>query len=420
MPRKAVKATKAVVKTFLLDTNVLIHDPEAVFAFDEHDVIIPITVIEELDGLKKGEGEVAAAARRASRIILDLAKAGVGLGESKGKFAIFAEPIEFKFKGFKDCPDNYILGIAYQLSKTNPNFVLVTNDANLAIKAMAFMVNTQEYKADRADISSIGRIQTIEGEDGDFDEDGTPSVNQCFIYQDRLKGSNLLRTHLNGGEIEYIEIGDRKKICGISPRNAEQRFLVDMLLDENIDLVIVNGAAGAGKTLLSMAVGVDGVQKQKYDRLTITKVIQSFGNDIGFLPGSLEEKMDPHLKPFWDNLEVLLRKDGEAQRFKQSDKLEVDALTFIRGRSFTNRYVIVDEIQNLTPKSIRTIVSRVGEGTKMVLLGDVSQIDSPYLTRENNGLAYAMNRLCDHPNVGVLTMTETKRSRLAELAVRCL
>jgi PhoH-like ATPase len=425
-------------KTFVLDTNVLLHDDEALLAFEENDVCLPITVLEELDGIKKGPGELARNARHVSKFIDRLRSRGsladgVPLGEGRGKLRIAAENVTFNFAGLKNSNDNYILGVTLRLadeqkawSAPGREVILVTKDINLRIKADVMGVKAQDYLNQRASgVSgcikdySIGRdvVDRLYMEPGfairaeDFKE------NDCVIVRAHDDSSTAM-TRFQRGVLRLVK--PRSEIQGITPRNAEQRFLVELLTDPNLDMVIVNGVAGSGKTLLSLAAGLEWIENlKKGRRILITKVIEAVGNDIGFLPGNKLEKMMEWVRPFLDNLELLMDEEY-ADQYIERGRIEIDALTYMRGRSLMNRFVIIDETQNLPPKTLKTLVSRIADGSKLVILGDLQQIDNPYLDSRNCGLAYVMDKMAGLPNVGVLSMAKGERGRLARLAVERL
>lgn len=423
-------------KVFVLDTNVLLYDPQSLFAFDEHDIILPGVVLEELDKFKRERDEVGANARESLRIIDRLRQdgslqEGVSLGPDRGRLQVLMKNVEFRFVGLEKSNDNIILGAVWNLAETlagKAQVVLVTMDLGLRVKADALGLNVQAYRGKErlaaADVLA-GVTRRLDGEDvvdgiyaGDRIGQPLPALDDmlegdCAIVEAGKK-SALVR--VQNGQCRRVNPG---KAAGITGRNAEQRFLLDMLLDEKVRLVVINGVAGSGKTLLSVAAGVEQVVGGRYDKVLITKAIQAVGQDIGFVKGDKVEKMMEWVKPFTDNLEMV-SKGGKYGDMLLDDICEIDALTYIRGRSLMNRFVIVDEVQNLHPNIIKTIVSRISDSAKLVLLGDVQQIDNPYLDSRRNGLTYVMQRLRNLPGVGMLSMVQSERGYLAQLAVERL
>ena len=418
------------MKNLVLDTSVLIYDPSCLKNFDDNIKHIPISVVEELDGLKKASGEVGVNARQCSRIIDEAIQNGFRCG--KGTINIVVDNVSFKFKGLKPCNDNYILGVAQRLSSESDfETILITKDINLRIKAESFGIKADDYHRDYVDECIVGNIikktvdsdvindiykRKVRGADADCIEDHIAKENQCFILRDANCGKSALARYQDG---RLIAIKEHPDTYGIKARNAEQKFALDMLKDEMLDCVILSGSGGAGKTILAMAAGMEWVDKGLADRMTIAKVIKPIGETIGLLPGSKEEKLTGWLGPYFDNLEFLLRKNKvvKVQNLIDSGKIELESLEYIRGRSLMNRWIVVDEMQNCEPAYLKTIVSRIGEGSKLILLGDPDQIDHPMLSKKNNGLVYAMNRLQDTMNVGMLQLHTSVRSKLAQIAV---
>lgn len=441
------------MKTYVLDTNVLLHDPEAIFAFEDNNVVIPITVLEELDNFKGKPGELGRNSRHVARLIDhyrdvgDLHGDGVKIGRGKGTLSIFAQNSEFRHAGLTKSNDNYIIGAARLIAEgavhevLDPDAVdlktvgvtLVTKDVNMRIKADSLGIRAEDYHNDQIESVDVGQIVERQvsadeitmihrrGELHMAGGSGCEEENQCVILSGNANSTALARCKNDS----YKLVNPKKQIFDkITPRNAEQRFLTDMLYDPDIDLIVVNGVAGSGKTLLSLGAGLDMVRwnNYKFDRVTITKVVRDFGEGIGFLPGTKEEKMEEWVAPFRDNLEFLMLngKSADIQSITDNDMIEVDALNYIRGRSLMNRFVIIDECQNLMPSQMKTIVSRLHKSSKLILLGDVQQIDNPYLSMTNNGLVHTMSRMQGLPNVACLRMVKTERSELAEAAIRRL
>lgn len=451
------------MKIFVLDTNVLLNNPEAIFGFEENTVIIPVTVLEELDKFKGEQNGIGRNAREAIRHLDALRKEhgfstysptrryGIPLPNG-GNLYVFFENAEFQFPGFKPSNDNYILGAALRLSNAEDvPVILVTQDINLRLKAEALGVKSEEYKRAQVKETRVGLVRQVYVSRAVINAlyaDTSPVMpSECFTNISLVSrpaalelapidffngeyvtlkstdaGVNALAKWTPGG---FVRVNSapwfKEELFSVRPRNAEQRVFLDALLDPDIDLVICAGDAGCGKTLLSMAAGLHGIEAAAFDRMMITKSIMPVGRDLGFLPGSKEEKLAEWLKPFDDNLEYLLR--GQARRIqemKDRGQIEVDAMTYVRGRSLMGRFVVVDEAQNLMPSEVRTIVTRIGAKSKLVLLGDPSQIDNPYMDEKSNGLTTAMCKFKGQPNVAVLYMTKSERSRLAKLAIKVM
>ena len=425
-------------KTFVLDTNIPLHDPRAIFAFEEHDVCIPITVLDELDTKKTRQDEVGQNARIFSKE-LDKLRAkgslqkGVQLGEGLGNLKVFSDDMKFQFSHLANSNDNYILGIASRLNEDGGGVTLVTNDVNMRVKADALGIPAQDYMNGRA-VVDPEKFATFDVDAADitqlYSEGGFISPSKevfgelkpnTYIVAKSGSQSALCRAVVVQGELVLARVEEIKDVQGVTPKNSEQRFLLDALLCPTIDLVVCNGVAGSGKTLLSLAAGLHQFDRKQKTKLAIYKAITPVGNDIGFLPGELEDKLRPWLQPYFDNLEQIIdNRYGGAKYLIDRGIIEMGAVTYMRGRSIPNRFVIVDETQNLTPKEIKTIVSRIGVDSKLVLLGDLQQIDHPYLDQYNNGLAHVMTRMKGQANTAVLQMTRSERSTLAKQAVELL
>lgn len=440
-------------KLFVLDTNVLLHDPESLFAFGEHSIVLPITVLEELDAFKTAKGELGKNARKVirtldrlldgsgpigvSRAAFGMSVEGVSLGEGLGELYLAAENSSFRYAMLPSTSDNYILGTAHQLTLSHTSaisyVVLVTKDIGLRIKAKSLGLLTQDYfrlKSDTTGIGGINEVTALQHEDfialskgmrvsiNKVDKEIISENHFCIVFDTDGKGSLLARTV--DGHLCRVEATGRPS--GIKPRNAEQRFLVDALMNPEIDAVVCNGVAGTGKTLLSLACGIQSMSDGLQHSMLITKAIMPVGNDIGYLKGTKEEKVKEWLKPYYDNLEYIsmVSKRDAINNMLESGKIEIDALTYIRGRSLMHRFVIVDECQNLLPGQIKTIVTRIAAGSKLVLLGDIQQIDNPYLDLKDNGLAYAMARLNGLRNIAVLNLVKSERGRLATQGIELL
>lgn len=437
-------------KMFVLDTNVLLADPDALFAFEEHHITIPITVIEELDTFKSSSGELGRNARKVSRtlerLIGDLDPTwGIPLGDGRGSLWIETANVAYKYVNLASTPDNYILGTT---QKINEDFrrksgslvfaevILVSKDTNLRVKAKALGIKANDYQRLKQEAGAIGKIREVHiATDAAFErlafseyvdvasiheeseaKRNSPAINDALICM-APNGLRSVLARVRGKGL--YQIANKIKPCGIKPRNAEQRFFVDMLIDPAIDLVVCNGVAGTGKTLISVASGIAAVEGGQYHSLMITKAIMPVGKDIGYLKGDKEEKIIEWLAPFYDNLDYISfnKEQGWLDRMFKDGKIEIDALTYIRGRSLMHKFVIIDEVQNLTAIQVKTIITRIADGSKLVLLGDLQQIDNPYVDARDNGLAYAMGRMVGLDNVAVLSMAKSERGRLASQAI---
>lgn len=424
-------------KAFVLDTNTLIDDPDCLNNFDGRLKILPITVVEELDRLKRGADERAVNSRKASRIIKDAVE------NNRDDIVILVEAdletLDIQLEMMALEPDDLIL-LYYRIAKekyqdTHDSVVLVTNDNNMFIKARAYGYEVENVKRHAVETVSI-ETKTITVPEYEFDQIalGRTHVeaaeymtefyeNEYIVISSEYSTKQTLLGKVVGGKIVQVGRECQDGVANVKPKNKEQRFFFDALMDDRIDCVIVNGAAGAGKTLCAMAVGLNRViEAKKYDRMIITKPTYAIDNEIGHLPGSLEEKMLPWLAPYQDNLEYILKRNKykNLENLYDNPYIEVMALTFIRGRSIMNAFTIIDEVQNIPPSTIKTIVSRAGQGTKLILLGDTSQIDNPNLNKHLNGLSYALDKLKGHENIACLQMTKSFRSRLAQIAVDVL
>lgn len=438
------------LKKFILDTNVLLHDPQAFLKFEDNDVIIPITVIEEIDSFKKDLNEIGRNARHVSRMLDALRSkgsltAGVPL-ESGGTLTV----ILYTQVLAKDFPpelrmergDNRILAVAVSLKQScDCQVIFVTKDTNLRIKANAFGLIAQDYENDKVAIEELYSgtaertvastvIDRFYGQG--FLEEPTTDLqpNQCLTLIDESNFSHtaLCRYNQASAQLQPLVKLPKEGIWGIQSRNREQQFALDLLLDANVQLVTLVGKAGTGKTLLAIAAGLQKVADDgSFSRLLVSRPVFPMGRDLGFLPGDVEEKLAPWMQPIFDNVDLLLGAVEGRGKHKRGYRelvdmgiLEIEPLTYIRGRSIPNQYMIVDEAQNLTPHEIKTIITRAGEGTKIVLTGDPYQIDNPYVDASSNGLAYIVEKFKNQPIAGHVTLTHGERSGLAELAANLL
>jgi len=460
-------------RLFVLDTNVLMHDPTALFRFQEHDIFLPMMVLEELDAGKKGMSEVARNVRQVSRF-LDELMSGISkekidrglplhalpysedLGKASGRLFFqtrhLANLLPETLPG--NAPDNNILGTALALQEDFPEskVTVVSKDINLRIKAAVLGIRAEDYSTDQVldDVNLLYSGQLELAEDfwestskqmDSWQEEGRtfyrvsgPRVadwypNQCLY----LPGDNgfeaLVRKVEPAGAV--IELAEdyrtaRHSVWGITARNREQHFALNLLMDPDVDFVSLLGAAGTGKTLLALAAGLaQTLDNSFYREIVMTRVTVPVGEDIGFLPGTEEEKMTPWMGALMDNLEVLTKSEGgEWGRAATDDllrsRIRIHSLNFMRGRTFLNKYIILDEAQNLTAKQMKTLITRAGPGTKIVCLGNIGQIDTPYLTETTSGLTYAVDRFKHWEHSGHITLLRGERSRLADFASAAL
>ncbi len=436
--------------TFVLDTNVVLHDHQCLEHFQEHDVVIPITVLEELDRFKKGGDSMNYAAREFIRTLDSLAAGGLppqglSLGENRGRLFIHSKAPDFSaLDGFftHDSPDHRILAVAAELDRTlsDSDVVLISKDINLRMKALALGLSAEDYETDKAPwpdelYTGCGILEDSSPElisrfyeqpfavpVEDIPGIGSPRSNQFFILK---HGSVSALTYVDG-DVQFLHRVQKRRAYGIDPRNAGQAFAMHALLDLEIPLVTLTGKAGTGKTLLALAAALE--TSKRYRQIYLARPVVPLGNrDMGFLPGDIASKLDPFMQPLWDNLGVI--KGGfaadspEAARIDDmldSDRLKITPLAYIRGRSLNGAYFIVDEAQNLTPHEVKTIITRAGEGTKFVFTGDIQQIDTPYLDSRSNGLAYLVERMKGEKLYAHVNLVKGERSVLAELASNLL
>lgn len=433
-------------KSFVLDTNVLLYDHQSIFSFQEHDVIIPILVLEELDKLKKGTSSVNLEAREAIRVLDSLTESGsptegIPLGPRHGNLYINVSNERSKLEDvfFEHIPEHRILSLCYNLKAANPDkeVVLVSKDINLRIKAKSLQLVAQDYQTGKTSNELYSGIQTLENLDSsNLEKIHSPPYavevssvtdpssvfpNQYMIL--RNGSSSAIGVVTNNHEIQKVE---RHKAFGIEPRNVAQIFSLHCLLDQNIKLVTLVGKAGTGKTLLALASAIE--QRRYYSQILLARPMVPLANkEIGYLPGDIQSKVDPYMQPLWDNLSVIRHSfdpaSGEVKKIDEmlsNEKLVIAPLAFIRGRSLSKVFFIVDEAQNLTPHEVKTIITRAGEGTKIVFTGDIHQIDSPYLDSKSNGLAYLVDRMRGQSLYSHVTLSKGERSGLAELASNLL
>lgn len=437
-------------KNFVLDTNVILHDFKCIYNFQENDIYIPIVVLEELDKFKKGNDELNYNARQFARELdsisdNDFFKKGASLGEGLGRLfiALPQEPSEKVQKAFiEKIPDHRILAFTDYLSQKDKRHktILVTKDINLRMKARALDLLAEDYYNDKITNKDIfdKEQDTFEGVDGaiidrmystaagvplntlPFAKDILP--NQYFILKSER---NSIMARYNP-EYETVVKVQKERAFGIEPRNSEQAFAMNALLDDNIKLVCITGKAGTGKTLLALAAALE--KHNEYKQILLARPIVALANkDLGYLPGTEKDKISPYMQPLFDNLSVIRNQFGTDSRenntileMQQSGQLVIEALAFIRGRSLSNSYIIVDEAQNLTPHEIKTIITRAGENTKVVFTGDVQQIDQPYLDILSNGLVYTIDKMRGQDIFAHVNLIKGERSYLSELASNLL
>ena len=455
---------------FVLDTNVLIQDPTALFRFQEHDVYLPMVVLEELDAAKKGTSEIARNVREVSRILDEVVRdaddtaiergialpgprAGAGSGRLFLQTRTHPDLLPDALPGSK--PDNGILNVARALHRERPErgVVVVSRDINLRIKARALGIQAEDYRDDVVldDVSLLypgvyrvpdgyweGRIDPggFRQEDGrtyhpaDKAEAAEWFPNQC-LYPGGPAGAGVVVRRVEDGRAVLEPVRDYRAgadtVWGVSARNVEQNFALHLLMEPDIDFVTLIGTAGTGKTLLALAAGLaQTLDDKRYREIVMTRVTVPVADDIGFLPGTEEEKMTPWMGALVDNLEVLadLETGGEWGRAATGDllrsRIRVRSLNFMRGRTFLNRYVVLDEAQNLTRHQMRTLITRAGPGTKMVCLGNVRQIDTPWLSETTSGLTHVVDRFKQWRHSGHVTLVRGERSRLADFAAESL
>ncbi len=436
-------------KIFVLDTNVLLHDPQAIFAFQDNDVVIPIVVIEELDKFKKGVDEIGRNARQVSRILDEhRLKGKLSLGvQLKGGGCLRVElnhqsPQHLPNELIATKADNRILATALNLKHDDLPVILVTKDTNLRIKADALGLRAEGYESETVTIDELyAGERELAVDPGAIDEFYTkgempppepkPYPNEYLLLKNSANPSQTALARYSRQRNALVPISSAKHgVWGINARNKQQQFALDLLLNDDIRLVTLVGKAGTGKTLLALAAGLEKtIEARSFQRLVVSRPVFPLGRDLGFLPGDIEEKLKPWMQPIRDNLDFLMGASVVAGRAKGKKDLqnlfelgmiEVEPLTYIRGRSMPNQYLIVDEAQNLTPHEIKTIITRAGEGTKVVLTGDPYQIDNPYIDSSSNGLTYVAERFKDEPIAGHITLVKGERSDLAELAATLL
>jgi len=457
-------------RLFVLDTNVLMHDPTAIFRFEEHDIYIPMTVLEELDAHKKGLSEASRNVRQVSRFLDDMMRDATkeqidrglplpnefsgnhGQRPSTGRLFFQTRQLANVLpEGLPGSADNAILAqtLALQNEQREVRVILVSKDINLRIKAAVLGVHAEDYYNDKtledtdvlySGITALPQdfwekhgkdMRSWKEADRTFYEISGPAVDDWQpnqgLYEDSPEGIEgiVRRIHGDKAVIELLRDyrNDRHNLWGITGRNREQNFALNLLMDPEIDFVTILGPAGTGKTLLALAAGLmQTLEINRFVEIIMTRVTIPLGEDIGFLPGTEEEKMEPWMGALMDNLEVLTgtQEGGNWGRAATNDllrnRIKIRSLNFMRGRTFLNRFLILDEAQNLTPKQMKALITRAGPGTKLACLGNIAQIDTPYLSEMTSGLTYAVNRFRGWPHSGHVTLVRGERSRLADYA----
>jgi PhoH-like ATPase len=444
---------KSTPKTFVLDTNVILHDPTCINHFQENNIIIPLSVIEELDHFKRGNQVINLNAREFARTLDNITgneifNGGVPLGKGKGKVRIvitkgLSKEIQDVFR--EDNVDHRVLSAAVEVSRLNKDrskTIIVSKDVNLRMKAKALGIPAEDYTTDR--VSNVEELYSGKSVQEDFNDDilqklyqppfevaskqilkkiKTEAVpNKYFI----LRNSARSVLACLDADMEKFKRVDKQTVYGIKPRNAEQTFAVDALVNTNVPLVSMTGKAGTGKTLLALACALQ--VRKNYRQIYIARPVVPLSNkDIGYLPGDVESKLAPYMQPLWDNLKVIQDQFPETDKSHQlinsmikEEKLVIEPLSYIRGRSLQRIYFIVDEAQNLTPHEIKTIITRAGEGAKIVLTGDIYQIDHPYLDSQSNGLSFLIDHFKGQKLYAHVNLEKGERSELAELASNLL
>ncbi len=429
-------------KTFVLDTNVLLHDPKSLLQFPRHHVLVSIAVLEELDKMKRLPNDLGRNSREAIRLLDSLKIVGTGNLHSGVKLengaTIRVQPelkVEYKFDFAMTINDNRIIIAAYLLQEKGEKVVFVSKDFAARIKAEAIGIEAEDYENLKFSYESVDKgIQRLELPKHEIDlfyKNGCldlPNLksrsNEYFVMTSPEHSSAIAK--YNSSHHYFESLLKFNHVWGVKPRNVEQRCAMDLLLRDDIKLVTLVGPAGTGKTLLALACGMHKVfDEAAYSRILVSRPIVPLGRDIGYLPGTKEEKLFHWMQPIYDNLDFLCTATGGESNetlkwVLDSKKIEMEAVTYIRGRSLPRMYIIIDEAQNLTPHEVKTIISRAGEGTKVILAGDPTQIDNPYLDKDSNGLTFAIGKFIGQNIYGHVFLDKTERSELASLAAEIL
>ncbi|MDP6629232.1 MAG: PhoH family protein [Candidatus Marinimicrobia bacterium] len=438
--------SKNLAKIFVLDTNVILHDATCIHHFEDNEVVIPISVLEELDQFKRGNEQIHFNARDFLRSLDDLSTGSDDseLKDGDGKIRVVVNhnwhpDVEASFQD--DCPDHRIINCAYKLHIDNPDreIILVTKDTNMRLKSRSLGLSAEDYSRDSIeDVSQVYTgsrlIEDVDSKEIDvlyasYGVDGgeincviDPMANENFILRN---GQKSILARFDPFDNKVVRV-DKPTAYGIKPRNAEQSFALHMLMDNRIQLVSLSGKAGTGKTLLALAAALE--LRSEYRQIFLARPIVPLSNrDLGFLPGDIQSKLDPYMQPLFDNLSVIRHqfKSNDKRSIKinellEQNKLLITPLAYIRGRSLQKAFFIVDEAQNLTPHEVKTVITRAGEGTKVIFTGDIHQIDHPYLDKRSNGLTYLISRMKGQDVFAHITLEKGERSELAELASNLL
>jgi len=438
--------SKNLDKIFVLDTNVILHDATCIYHFENNEVVIPISVLEELDQFKRGNEQIHFNARDFLRSLDDLSTGSNNSEFNKrdGKIRVLVNhdwhpDVEASFQ--EDCPDHRIINCAYKLNIDNPDreVILVTKDTNMRLKSRSLGLSAEDYSRDAIEdlrqvytgsrlVENVGtreidELYASQGIDvAGLDSVTNPISNENFILRN---GQKSILAAYDPFESKIVRV-DKPTAYGIEPRNAEQSFAIHMLMDNRIQLVTLSGKAGTGKTLLALAAALE--KRSDFRQIFLARPIVPLSNrDLGFLPGDIQSKLDPYMQPLYDNLSVIRHQfppnDKRAVKIDEmleQDKLQITPLAYIRGRSLQKAFFIVDEAQNLTPHEVKTVITRAGEGTKVIFTGDIHQIDHPYLDKRSNGLTYLISRMKGQDMFAHITLEKGERSELAELASNLL
>ena len=438
--------SKNLDKIFVLDTNVILHDATCIYHFENNEVVIPISVLEELDQFKRGNEQIHFNARDFLRSLDDLSTGSNNseFNKGDGKIRVLVNhdwhpDVEASFQ--EDCPDHRIINCAYKLKIDNPDreVILVTKDTNMRLKSRSLGLSAEDYSRDAIEdlrqvytgsrlVENVGtreidELYASQGIDvAGLDSVTNPIANENFILRN---GQKSILAAYDPFESKIVRV-DKPTAYGIEPRNAEQSFAIHMLMDNRIQLVTLSGKAGTGKTLLALAAALE--KRSDFRQIFLARPIVPLSNrDLGFLPGDIQSKLDPYMQPLYDNLSVIRHQfppnDKRAVKIDEmleQDKLQITPLAYIRGRSLQKAFFIVDEAQNLTPHEVKTVITRAGEGTKVIFTGDIHQIDHPYLDKRSNGLTYLISRMKGQDMFAHITLEKGERSELAELASNLL
>ena len=438
--------SKNLDKIFVLDTNVILHDATCIHHFENNEVVIPISVLEELDQFKRGNEQIHFNARDFLRSLDDLSTGSNNseFNKGDGKIRVLVNhdwhpDVEASFQ--EDCPDHRIINCAYKLNIDNPDreVILVTKDTNMRLKSRSLGLSAEDYSRDAIEdlrqvytgsrlVENVGtreidELYASQGIDvAGLDSVTNPIANENFILRN---GQKSILAAYDPFESKIVRV-DKPTAYGIEPRNAEQSFAIHMLMDNRIQLVTLSGKAGTGKTLLALAAALE--KRSDFRQIFLARPIVPLSNrDLGFLPGDIQSKLDPYMQPLYDNLSVIRHQfppnDKRAVKIDEmleQDKLQITPLAYIRGRSLQKAFFIVDEAQNLTPHEVKTVITRAGDGTKVIFTGDIHQIDHPYLDKRSNGLTYLISRMKGQDMFAHITLEKGERSELAELASNLL